>query len=267
LRFTPPRHPHYPHPAVSQTAPVTPYPDPQLRVPPFTGVDPIVSHGGAAIYCVDVAAFAAPAPALPLSVSLVWTDPPGSPLAAYVLVNNLDLEVTPPGLATLLGNNNASQRPQLPDALNNVEKVYLPAPPPTLAAGGARIAAPYTVLVRGVRVPQGPQAFSLVVSGPGVRVAPAGTAGCGGDPAAPAAPPAAAAAAAQQPLVVALASTAGVLGALLLGVLLGAAACRARRPQAAAPQGNRNERIEMMKLAQKGSVQSPAAQAADWKPS
>ena len=119
------------------------------------------------------------------SATLVWTDPPGSPLALIALVNNLDLEITPPAgtaASTLYGNNDASVVPQVPDTLNNAEKLYLRAPAFTLSATGARLSPPYTVVVRGTRVPIGPQAYSLVVTGPGVALAPAGTAGCGSDP-------------------------------------------------------------------------------------
>jgi subtilisin family serine protease/subtilisin-like proprotein convertase family protein len=76
---------------------------------------------------------------LPLRVTLVWTDPPGNPVAGLKLVNNLDLVVT--NLQTgdvFLGNdipagsdfNSAWQPGSSPnsDIVNNVENVYL-APP------------------------------------------------------------------------------------------------------------------------------------------
>ena len=200
--------------------------DTKLRLAPFVGVDPKVANGAAAIYCVDVTASTL-SPGMPLSIALVWTDPPGSPLATIILVNNLDLEVTPAGGQTRYGNNNASHFPQVPDALNNVEKVYLPTPAPTLGAGGARLTAPYTVLVRGTRVPLGPQAFSLVVTGPGVALAPAGTAGCGSDPAAP---PAAAATASSVPIVT-VATVSSVLGIALLAALVALAWALLWRPR------------------------------------
>jgi subtilisin-like proprotein convertase family protein len=68
-------------------------------------------------------------PALPLRVSLVWTDAPGSTVAAHALVNNLDLEVTVGGV-TYKGNNFSgefSSAGGTVDSLNNVENVFLPA--------------------------------------------------------------------------------------------------------------------------------------------
>ena len=54
-----------------------------------------------------------------------------------MLVNNLDLEVVPPGAASpLLGNNDADAPAQVADTLNNMEKVWLPA----AAATGRRLA-------------------------------------------------------------------------------------------------------------------------------
>ena len=206
----------------SSAAPDLPFPLPTLPLraayPLFAGVDPSLANGGAAVYCIDTQAPSpalSPVPTLPLSATLVWTDPPGSPLALIALVNNLDLELTPPGgtaAATRFGNNNISVTPQIPDTINNVEKLYIPAPTYTLSATGARLAPPYTVVVRGTRVPMGPQAYSLVVTGPGVALAPAGTAGCGADPGAP---PSGAAA---------VASTAAAPSAQVIGLEAGVAA-------------------------------------------
>jgi hypothetical protein len=44
--------------------------------------------------------------------------------------------------ATRFGNNNASVTPQVPDTLNNAEKLVLTAPAYTLSATGARLALP-----------------------------------------------------------------------------------------------------------------------------
>ena len=81
--------------------------------------------------------------ALPLRVTLVWTDPPGDPAAAIKLVNNLDLIVTnldnPTNPVVYYGNNFAAGgNPPFslpcntngpnPDFINNVENIYL-APP------------------------------------------------------------------------------------------------------------------------------------------
>jgi subtilisin-like proprotein convertase family protein len=75
----------------------------------------------------------------PLRVSLVWSDPPGNPVASVKLVNDLDLVVT--NLDTgdvFLGNDIQSGNdfnlawdtngPPNIDSINNVENVYLPAP-------------------------------------------------------------------------------------------------------------------------------------------
>jgi hypothetical protein len=68
-------------------------------------------------------------PAKPLRVTLVWSDAPGSPLAARALVNDLDLEVTV-GNTRYLGNvfvGEHSRAGGSADRLNNVEQVLLPA--------------------------------------------------------------------------------------------------------------------------------------------
>jgi subtilisin family serine protease len=176
------------------------------------GKDPVLAHGQAHTYCIDVSPPAAGLPSgagLPLSITLVWTDPPGNPLAGWCvrpqklsprhpiashrvsvtpppqrrfLVNNLDLSLLPPGGSfTIFGNNNVSSPTQIPDGRNNVEKIELAAPLPTLNADGSRARAPYAATVRGAAVPVGPtQAYSLVVTGPGVVLAPAGSCGDGG---------------------------------------------------------------------------------------
>ena len=142
---------------------------------PGTGTDPTLADGDESTFCFDVVASAdAPpydpkAPSLPLLATLAWTDPAGSPAAAYALVNDLDLLLTPPPgttpVPTLLGNNvwNAATQPR--DTLNNAEKISLPAPPPTVV-GADRVAAPYVVTVKGVIVPSGPQAYALILTGP-----------------------------------------------------------------------------------------------------
>jgi hypothetical protein len=186
-------------------------------------MDPTQINGRATVYCIDTQAPSSalsPRPTLPLSATLVWTDPPGSPLAPVALVNNLDLELTPPGAsasATRFGNNNASVTPQVPDTLNNVEKLYIPAPVFTLDSAGVRKSPPYTVVVRGTRVPFGPQGYSLVITGPGVALAPAGAAGCGTDPGAGGA----AGAAAATPSAQVIGLTAGVAVLALLLTVLG----------------------------------------------
>jgi subtilisin-like proprotein convertase family protein len=97
------------------------------------------------------------AQALPLKITLVWTDPPGNPVAGIKLVNDLDLIVT--NLETkevFFGNDIANGNdynlawdfsdtnvvPPLPDRVNNVENVFLT---PTLGTN-------YSITVVGRRV-------------------------------------------------------------------------------------------------------------------
>ena len=81
------------------------------------GVDANVTHGGAVQYCISTTippgqcASAATGGCLPFSVTLVWTDPPGSPASLYALVNNLDLEVVTPDGRLLRGNNDEADVP------------------------------------------------------------------------------------------------------------------------------------------------------------
>jgi hypothetical protein len=150
---------------------------------PARGVDPAMPDGGAAVYCVAVAAGSSL-----LSAALVWTDPPAALGAASPLVNNLDLELLPPNgsdAATLRGNADpADGFPQAADAANSVEKIEVANLNATLAApGGARLAPPYRLAVRGAAVLLGPQPYALVATGTGTSLAPAGS--CGGDVASP----------------------------------------------------------------------------------
>jgi hypothetical protein len=99
----------------------------------------------------------------PVRVTLVWTDPEGTPGAAKALVNDLDLSVTN-GSGTYLGNVFATAGESTTggnaDRLNNVEQVIFNAP-----VGGK-----YTVNVRAASVPGNGrsgtdrQGFALVVS-------------------------------------------------------------------------------------------------------
>ncbi|MCH8333003.1 S8 family serine peptidase, partial [Candidatus Sumerlaeota bacterium] len=69
-------------------------------------------------------------PSKPLKITLAWTDAPGNPLAAPVLVNDLDLSVIG-ARSTFLGNvfaNGFSSRGGSPDRLNNLESVYIENP-------------------------------------------------------------------------------------------------------------------------------------------
>ncbi|MCS6800461.1 MAG: S8 family serine peptidase [Chloroflexota bacterium] len=104
----------------------------------------------------------------PLRVTLAWSDFPGQPGAATVLVNDLDLEVRGPDALLHLGNAGAYP-PGDPclrgraDACNTVESVFLPQAPPGR----------YHLSVRAYTVPQGArQPFALVVAGVGVGAGP-----------------------------------------------------------------------------------------------
>jgi hypothetical protein len=96
----------------------------------------------------------------PLKVTLVWTDPPSTPMASVHLVNDLDLIllVSTAGapLETFAGNHALSSDKTRLDELNNVEVVSV-----RLVEPGSRI----TVIVDGRRVVQAPQPYALVVSG------------------------------------------------------------------------------------------------------
>ena len=99
-----------------------------------------------------------PANTAQLKVLVCWNDMPASPASSKQLVNDLDLTVKDPGLAThkpwVLDptpanvNNNAIQNA---DHLNNVEQVTIDNP----AAGN------YSMTVFGFSVPSGPQAFAI----------------------------------------------------------------------------------------------------------
>jgi subtilisin-like proprotein convertase family protein len=79
------------------------------------------------------------AAAQPLRITLAWTDPPGNPVAAIKLVNNLDLIVTNSENTNVfygndIGPNQVFNTPENPtnpapnlDAINNVQNVFLPA--------------------------------------------------------------------------------------------------------------------------------------------
>ena len=94
----------------------------------------------------------------PLKVVLVWTDPAGTPRGVSdptsELVNDLDLRVTDPAGATLLGNE--SLHPGQPDRLNNVEVVSINSPSAGL----------YTISVTASRLGFGTrQSYALVITG------------------------------------------------------------------------------------------------------
>ncbi|MFQ5857301.1 MAG: S8 family serine peptidase [Anaerolineae bacterium] len=87
--------------------------------------------------------------AIPLHVTLVWTDYPGSPAAESQLVNDLDLTVVGPDGRQWHGNEVDGDR------TNNVEGVEIGQP-----ARGR-----YRIIVEAHNVPLGPQPYALVVAG------------------------------------------------------------------------------------------------------
>lgn len=95
---------------------------------------------------------------VPLTLTLTWTDYPGSPGTSPNLVNDLDLVVTAPSGALFYGNGLPGQAGGGPDRSNNVERIIIPTPE----------AGRYSIRVRAFNVPRGPQSFALVYSG-GIR--------------------------------------------------------------------------------------------------
>jgi subtilase family serine protease/subtilisin family serine protease len=92
----------------------------------------------------------------PLRVTVAWTDAPSTTAAATHLVNDLDLQLIAPDGTVYNGNGFVDGYVvpgTTPDRTNNLENVYVAAP----AAGD------WTIIVRGYNVPQGPQAFALVI--------------------------------------------------------------------------------------------------------
>lgn len=83
---------------------------------------------------------------VPLKVTLVWTDYPGSVLAAKELVNDLDLTVASP---------TGASQPFAPNRTDNVEQVVIASPE----------VGTYRVRVTAHDVPVGPQDYALVVTG------------------------------------------------------------------------------------------------------
>ena len=96
-----------------------------------------------------------------LEATLVWDDPPASPLAQVTLVNNLDLQVTSPtgsiALPLILDPANPANN-AVPGVNNrdNIEQV-------TVAAQGTGA---WNVKVLPSSIPQGPQGYSLIVTPP-----------------------------------------------------------------------------------------------------
>lgn len=95
----------------------------------------------------------------PFKVSLVWSDYPGNPAAGKALVNDLNLRLTAPNGSTKYWGNYFSGGWSVTggsaDTLNNVENAYIQNP-----TNGS-----WKVEVIGSNVPNGPQAYALVVDG------------------------------------------------------------------------------------------------------
>lgn len=83
----------------------------------------------------------------PLKVTLVWSDFPQHPGPYNALVNDLDLRITTPDGRELWGNNISNG-----DRKNNVEVITLNHP----------VAGEYLIDVRGTRITQGQQTFSII---------------------------------------------------------------------------------------------------------
>jgi hypothetical protein len=96
-----------------------------------------------------------------LKVTLAWHDPAAAPDANQALINDLDLELVrrttaqrwQPWVLNSYPHLDSLAQPARrgPDHLNNVEQITVTAPQPGV----------YEVRVRGFRVPQGPQTFSV----------------------------------------------------------------------------------------------------------
>jgi len=83
---------------------------------------------------------------------VVWTDPPASPAAGLILVNNIDLLLT--GVSGLEYRSNFGEEL---DTVNNVEQIVLSGI--NLGPGF------YSVLIHGTYLPMGAQPYALVITG------------------------------------------------------------------------------------------------------
>lgn len=93
-----------------------------------------------------------------LNATLVWTDEKGTVAAAPVLVNNLDLNITKSGSTyypwLLDPDNPGNPATTGTDGINNVEQVLI----------DASTSDTYTINVNGTSIPEGPQAYSLIIT-------------------------------------------------------------------------------------------------------
>jgi len=87
-------------------------------------------------------------------IILTWTDYPGSPTAAKVLVNDLDLVITAPNGQIYHGNDFTAPFDSEIDRTNNVENIFIKNPMRGI----------YNITVKAYNVPNGPQPYSLLVN-------------------------------------------------------------------------------------------------------
>eukprot|EP00761_Pharyngomonas_kirbyi_P007435 gb/GECH01007445.1/.p1 GENE.gb/GECH01007445.1/~~gb/GECH01007445.1/.p1 ORF type:complete len:1035 (+),score=187.90 gb/GECH01007445.1/:1-3105(+) len=91
--------------------------------------------------------------ATPLKITLVWNDPPQSPIAGKkLLINDLDLKVHRKYFSSYLMGNTMTESS---DERNNVEQVILSPPDP----------GDYTITISGALVPQPEQSYTLLIGG------------------------------------------------------------------------------------------------------
>ncbi len=145
-------------------------PNPVPGDPMATAAPPAWPHAGVALTTGDERAFELPAveAGAQVAVHLVWNDPPATPGAERILVNDLDLEVIAPDGERWMGNRGFGSEGLAvpvdtdPDSVNNVEGVVFAAPDPGR----------YSVRVVAADVPgnelpgSDAQGYALVASGP-----------------------------------------------------------------------------------------------------
>lgn len=94
----------------------------------------------------------------PLSITLVWTDPPAFPSSTQILINNLDLTLISPTGKIFKGNfmeNGQSKEGGEYDLKNNVERIIIKNPEEGY----------YEIKVKGTAIPMPPQNYSMVATG------------------------------------------------------------------------------------------------------
>jgi len=122
--------------------------DSKFKIFPFDRQ--LLNHSTHRDFCFTTAA----EPDARFRASMVWTDPPGFPYAAKALVNNLDLSVITDGHFFYGNAPNTGDR--YLDSNNNVEQITLEDLPAN---------ADIRVRATGTDIPEGPQEFSLLVTG------------------------------------------------------------------------------------------------------